>query len=91
MTFQLTNGLRLSRTTEEPGPGDSRKQHVMHFLREANVIEVKKTSPTLTTLLIKKESNPGFPFLNTEEQEEGGTVVVPSEWVTESYFCVISD
>jgi hypothetical protein len=77
MAFQLTNGLRLSRTTEEPGSEDSRKQHIMHFLREANVIEVKKPSPTLTTLLIKREDNPGFPFFNTEEHKEGGLLWCP--------------
>jgi hypothetical protein len=47
-------------------------------------------TPSLTRLLIRRDANPGFQFEHTEEYEEGGTVLTPSEWLTERYFRVIS-
>lgn len=89
--LQVTNGMRIHCTDEKIGPEeDLRKQHVMHLLVEAQVIVVDKTSPSMTRLLIPRADNPGFQFEETQEHKEGGTLLVPSEWLTSRYFRVIS-
>jgi hypothetical protein len=90
--MHVTKGMHLQRTNQDANPGDDlRKQHVMDFLRSCQVIEVDKPTPSMTRLFIRRDANPGFPFEQIEKHEDGGTVLIPSEWLTESFFRVIPE
>ncbi len=93
-SFQVIEGMHLQRTEVEAGPEEGpHKQHMLYVLAAAQVIEVDKYSPTssLTRLLIRRSANPDFQFEQIEEHKEGGTVLVPSAWLDERYFCVIAE
>lgn len=90
--MHVTKGMHLQRTNQEVDSGeDLRKQHMMYFLRCCQMIEVDKPTSSMTRLLIRRDANPGFQFEQTDKHEAGGTVLIPSEWLTESHFRVISE